>query len=770
MSLISKLRQSQFIKKALYLGTIIFCFLYVFCVPTFGENTGILRFTIYFSLIVLGIVSVSFCFLYDNLKLNRICLLVPLFVLFAFLGTLFYSKQFKSYVSLVLLMGSFFVFVYSFKAIKNKYLVLMIISLALFTFSAYFLFYFRNEILSFRTYGNEAFRLGPPFDNQNGVAAYAIIGVATSLYLVLFLKKRWSFVFVVPTFASLLVGIVTGSRSFILAFAVFVVVFLYFKFQKHKFIYLIVLAASIGLGILLLNLPFMSTIKDRIVRSLGTIFGFGTRVDTSTVERVIWTDYGFFLGSKNVFIGCGVNGFSIFSGVDTYAHSNYAETICDFGAIGFLIFYAPLVIFLVKCFIDRKIDKSLVIPFVAYYLIISISNVIYYKKVYFLILAFLFYLVYVEGKSYKKKPLIPQLNSVVFTCDTMGSGGAERVIALLANQMAAQNIKVTIIGVGDVNEPRSFYSLDNDVVYTNLSNNNGLKVNFFKRIYRLRKKLNQINPDVIISFLPNANIYTFISNFGTRIPHVVSERNNPYIDPKEKLIRILKKLSFFCADGCVFQTNDARAFYKHISETKVTIIKNPIYLTCVPNRSKNIKKIVLAVGRLTEQKNYISLLDAFKEFNAGNGDSYILKIYGDGPLKGKLVSYTKQLGIDKHVVFAGNDSLWHRKENDDSMYVLSSNYEGMPNALAEAMALGIPSISTDCPTGGSRELIQDGYNGFLVPVNNYHELANRMNEIVNNSKLNFSGHAEDLRKQFSVEKITNDWIIFIKNLEREVYE
>ena len=402
MKLISNLRESKVFQKCLYYTVIFLTVLYVFSVPSFGESKSVTRYIIYGSMALLGIASALYCFLYLNLKLNRICFLIPIFSLFAIIGTIFGSNEYRAWFSLVLLAGSFFVFLYSFRAISNKYLVVSIVSIGIFLFSLFFIIYYRNEILNFKAYGSEGFRLGTYFDNQNGVAAYAAVGVATSLFSLLFISKRIRWFFVAPILSTILVGIVTGSKSFILAIAIFVIILLFFKFKKHKLIYIIIVASLIGLSIILLNLPFMATIKQRLVDSIETLLGISTKADTSTISRSIWIDYGFYLGTRNMIIGCGVNGFSIYSGVGTYSHSNFAEVICDFGLVGFVLFYIPLVLIFIKTITNKKVDKPLIISFLVYYFIIGFSNVFYYKKFYFMILAFVFYLAYLETDQKEK--------------------------------------------------------------------------------------------------------------------------------------------------------------------------------------------------------------------------------------------------------------------------------------------------------------------------------------------------------------------------------
>ena len=769
MKLISKLKYSSLAKKIVYVSVIGFFFLYVLSVPAFGESSSITRYIIYVSMFLLGASSFLYCFLYFNFKIKKPHLLVPLFALFALFGTILNSHEHRAWFSLVLLMISFFIFYYSFRIIKNKELILLLISLAFFLFSLFFIFYYRREIIDFKSYTNSNFRLGSYFDNPNAIGVYAIIGISTSLYLFLFSKIKLRFLLVIPIGTSLLVGLTTGSKSFFISFLFMVLVFFFFKFKNHKLIYLLIVAGLIGVSVLVLSLPFMSTIRDRLLKAFGTISGTGARVDTSTVERVLWMDYGFFLGAKKIIFGYGVGGFAIYSGVGTYTHSNFSEILCDFGVIGLLLFYAPMVILFIKAITNRKIDKAFVITFFLYYLLANFSSVYYYKKIYYLILAFLYYLVYVDGECLKTIKLVPEIKTIVFTCDTMGAGGAENVIATLSNEFSNRGIKICIIGVGDQNEPKPFYQLNNNVDYLTLLKYSRKKVGRLSRLFLLRRIILTLKPDVVISFLPNAIVYTSLSLLGTGIPFIVSERNDPNSNPQNKIYRRIKEFGFKLADGAVFQTSDAMNYYPKAVQKKGTIIYNPISLKYIPKK-EGVKRnnTVLAVGRLIDQKNYPMLLKAFAKFNAVHNNQYKLRIYGVGPLLANLVATMEQLKINSYVEFVGNDNMWHEKEYNDAMYILSSNFEGMSNSLAEAMALGIPSISTDCPIGGSKELIKDGINGYLVPVNDVDAMVEKMNEIVSiPSKLNMNDY---LKSDLSSGAIAGKWLAFIKNMEKVIYE
>ena len=255
-----------------------------------------------------------------------------------------------------------------------------------------------------------------------------------------------------------------------------------------------------------------------------------------------------------------------------------------------------------------------------------------------------------------------------------------------------------------------------------------------------------------------------ISKKVKRIPFIVSIR----IDPKIAFGTLKRKISlslYDLADGFVFQTDEMKEWFSKKIQDKSVVIPNPVNkdFLCKPYDGER-KKVVVNVGRLTEQKNQKMLISAFAEFKKTFPD-FKLKIYGEGPLREELQKQIDDLGISEDAKLVGVVSNIKDEIYDASMFVLSSNYEGMSNALMEAMALGMPSISTDCPPGGSRFLIRNNEEGILVKVGDIGELANAMCKIAEDKKfaraISVTGHKKML--ELNPKNVNDEWKKFIVN-------
>src|SRR5699024_245151 len=183
-------------------------------------------------------------------------------------------------------------------------------------------------------------------------------------------------------------------------------------------------------------------------------------------------------------------------------------------------------------------------------------------------------------------------------------------------------------------------------------------------------------------------------------------------------------------DGFVFQTEGAKSYFSKTIQNKGIVINNPVFIKYNDfNLPDKRRKVIVNVGRLHTQKNQTLLINAFKNIS-NYFPEYKLEIYGEGPLEYKLENQIKALDLTDKVTLKGTTNDLFAEIVDASLFVLSSDYEGMPNALMEAMALGLPCISTNCRPGGASELINDGKNGKITPIGSTEHLSHAMIDVL----------------------------------------
>ena len=172
--------------------------------------------------------------------------------------------------------------------------------------------------------------------------------------------------------------------------------------------------------------------------------------------------------------------------------------------------------------------------------------------------------------------------------------------------------------------------------------------------------------------------------------------------------------------------------------------------------------------RLSPQKNLFMLIDAFYLFHK-EYDDYVLTIYGRGELKDKLIKYIDKLGLQNSVFIKDFDLDIHNKIKDCAMFVSSSDFEGISNSMLEALAIGLPTICTDCPAGGAKMYIDSYKNGILVPVRDTNALYKAMKYIVENPEKadNMSKNAVLIKEVLMPNKIYSRWLETIQSLIRQ---
>ena len=357
-----------------------------------------------------------------------------------------------------------------------------------------------------------------------------------------------------------------------------------------------------------------------------------------------------------------------------------------------------------------------------------------------------------------------QKKKIMFCIPSLGSGGAERVVSVLSNKFTERGYSVTVLMLSHL---KCQYPLDKRVTVKCINCDDDMGLSFAKRfllrIKKIRNAVKEIMPDFVISFMSETNIDVCFALRGMKIPVIVSERNDPAIDPSSRIKQIMRRFAYRKPDGFVFQTPDAQAYFSKRIRNKSCIILNPLNSQLPsPCAAFEKDKRVVAVGRLNKQKNFPLLIDAFSTFWKLHPE-YTLEIYGEGALENELKEYTKSKELGDKVAFKGFCKDVHEQIKTAAMFVMSSDFEGMPNALLEAMAIGLTCISTDCPCGGPRMLIEQKENGILVPIKDCKALSEAMDYVASNPNEaeKIAKNAVSVRERADVESVIDSWIDFI---------
>lgn len=323
------------------------------------------------------------------------------------------------------------------------------------------------------------------------------------------------------------------------------------------------------------------------------------------------------------------------------------------------------------------------------------------------------------------------MTSVVAFTGTLSGGGAEKVMSVLVNHWAEAGVEVHVVALLD---DKVGYPLHPDVhIVSGVSRRGRLaSIPYWMRL--IRKTVKEKRPDTVLSFFSKINVLVLLSTFGIKTRKVVSERNDPSKDGRSLPVKLLTWLLYPKADAVVFQTSRALGSFPQKTRRIGKIIVNPIqvYDTALSVEERNLDRVV-TVGRLDRQKNHSMLIEAIDLARRSN-PKLVLDIYGEGPDRIKLEELIKRRNLSECVTLNGNVSDVHKHLADAGAFALSSDFEGLSNALMEAMSMGLPCVTTNC--AGADDLVEDNVSGIIVPVGDPDAMARAIVRLVSDKELN----------------------------------
>lgn len=324
---------------------------------------------------------------------------------------------------------------------------------------------------------------------------------------------------------------------------------------------------------------------------------------------------------------------------------------------------------------------------------------------------------------------------ISFFIGGMRRGGAERVISILANDYAGRGWDVDIVLLL---QNAVEYDLDSRIRIVDITKKaGGYMKNAPRWLGGIRRYLKERKPDRVVSFVGRINALVLTASMGLKTPIVISERNDPKQDGRGAVMQWYCNRIYHWAKAIVYQNEHEKSCFSKSLEQKGCIIPNPVSVAASKEGSSTT---VATAGRLIQQKNQKILVSAMAQVHKTYPDVKC-RIYGEGPLKKKLQTQIDELGLQDTITLEGNVKDIHQRLAQCGIFALTSNFEGLSNALIEAMMVGLACITTDYP--GARELITDSENGLVVPMNDADALASAIIKLIENKE----GCADTLARQ-----------------------
>ncbi len=369
-------------------------------------------------------------------------------------------------------------------------------------------------------------------------------------------------------------------------------------------------------------------------------------------------------------------------------------------------------------------------------------------------------------QSQELDPLIQPMHMAIVIAG-LGAGGAERVVSLLAGGWVSKGHRITMITFEEEGAP-VFHQLDPGVRVLRLGNRVGrgrlgAVRTVLRRYLRLRRTLNSLQPDVTISFLTKINVLTMLASLGTGRKVVISERNNPQLQHASRLWTWALRRLHWRADAIVMPTSASLECLDAAARKRAAIIPNPITID-VARRVEGAEFVLAATGRLTWQKGFDLLLDAFARI-AERHPKWKLVIWGEGEERAALEQRIRDRGLAHRVTMPGNSRSPEEWVRQADAFVLSSRHEGFSNALGEALVAGLPVASFDCAYGPA-DMIRHGENGLLAANGDVSALAAELDRLMGDAdlRLRLGRAARSIEQRLRPSTIVARWEQLVQQL------
>jgi glycosyltransferase involved in cell wall biosynthesis len=354
---------------------------------------------------------------------------------------------------------------------------------------------------------------------------------------------------------------------------------------------------------------------------------------------------------------------------------------------------------------------------------------------------------------------------------SLGPGGAERVVATLANAWARRGRAVTLLTFDDGVAP-PFYPLDSAIRHVPLAVTGvsrgrieGVARNL-RRIRVLRRAIRASRPDAVLAFTDTTNVLTLCAARLAGWPVVASEHSDPERHPLPAAWKRLMLVTYRWAAAIVTPNRETREWFPRSVRARTHVIPNPIPAGVAPPTAAGGRAgaLVVSIGRLSEEKGHDRLLEAFARV-ASTRPGWRLLIAGDGPLRGELEGHRDRLGLRERIDLPGLVQDVGRLLGQADLYVLASRREVFPMALCEAMASGVPVVAMEYRPG-VREIVRDGVDGLVVPAGDVPALAAAMGRLMDDpaERRRLGARGTEIVERYGVDRVLDLWEALLRTV------